>query len=95
MVPPIESLFWTTHLDVNQHWLILALKLALWFPFGCLLVVIRLSGAMVILSSLFLLMMLLPRVKLPALIRRLLLLFMGIRFKCVLCLVASPRCLVS
>lgn len=86
MIPPIEALFWTTHLDTNLNPLFLALKLCLWFPFGSLLVVIRLLGCMVILPSLLLLMTLLPSFRLPSAIRSLLLLFIGIRFKYVLAL---------
>ena len=81
MALKLESLFWKTHLETDQSKLLLAVKLALWAPFGCILVVVRLLGSLVFLGVLLLLLLTVPSFKLPFAIRRLLLLFIGIKIK--------------
>lgn len=81
MTPKLESLFWTTHLDTDHNWLLLVLKLALWAPFGCLLLIIRLVGSVVIIAILTTLLLAFPNLRLPLFIRKLLLHFIGIRVR--------------
>ena len=81
MTIDLQSLFWTTHIEKDGNPVLLALKLLLWTPIGLFLVFSRLIGSIVILSSMLLFHILLPNSMLPLWIRKLLLLFIGIRIR--------------
>jgi hypothetical protein len=81
MAVPLESLFFTTHLDIDQNPLLLALKLAIWTPIGISLVIGRLVGSTCLLSVLLVVALVAPGFVLPLWIRRLLLFFIGINIK--------------
>lgn len=81
MAVELKSLFWKTHLDLDQSSILLALKLAIWTPFGIILLVSRLLGSIFILAALMVFHILFPSVALPLFVRKLLLLFIGIRIR--------------
>lgn len=81
MAVELQSLFWTTHIDTDGSFLLTALKVLLWTPFGITLVLMRLIGSIVILTAMLAFHLALPNAMLPLWVRKLLLLFIGIRIR--------------
>lgn len=77
----LQSLFWKTHFETDGSLPLAVLKAILWVPFGLSLVIARLLGSVVILAAILVFHLLLPKAMLPLWIRKLLLLFIGIRIR--------------